>query len=72
MDVKEQTQRTLERVNALAIRAIELPPDAREALMTGRPAPGDPRGLSSGQTSGSSAVARPDLPTGLGGRPVAA
>ncbi len=25
MDVKEQTQRTLERVNALALRAIELP-----------------------------------------------
>ena len=33
MDVKEQTLRTLERVNALAMRAIELPPDAREAFI---------------------------------------
>src|SRR4051794_5893122 len=37
----------------------------------GRPAPNDPRGLSSGQTSGSSAGARPDPPTGLVGRPAA-
>src|SRR3954471_15641219 len=36
-----------------------------------RPAPNDPHGLSSGQTSGSSGVARPDPPTGLVGRPAA-
>jgi hypothetical protein len=33
MDLKEQTQRTLGLVNALAMRAIELPPDAREAFI---------------------------------------
>src|SRR5215212_171267 len=37
-----------------------------------RPAPNGQRGLSSGQTSGSSVVARPDPPTGLVGRPGAA
>src|SRR3954471_8729387 len=34
-----------------------------------RPAPNDPHGLSSAQTSGSSVGARPDPPTGLVGHP---
>jgi hypothetical protein len=33
MDLKEQTQRTLGLVNALAMRAVELPPDACEAFI---------------------------------------
>jgi hypothetical protein len=33
MDVKEQTQRTLRLVDELAMRAIELPPDVREAFI---------------------------------------
>jgi hypothetical protein len=33
MDLKEQTQRALGLVNTLAMRAIELPPDACEAFI---------------------------------------
>jgi hypothetical protein len=33
MDVKEQTQRTLRLVDELAMRTIEVPPDAREAFI---------------------------------------